>query len=69
MSSYPKWLYHPTEPAVVVEDEASHKALGPGWVESPADIKAAEPKKSFTPQEPPAEGSTYTERGKHYKVK
>jgi hypothetical protein len=46
VSSYPKWLYHPTREAVVVLDEAAHKALGPGWVESPAEaVKPAEPPK------------------------
>jgi hypothetical protein len=39
--SYPKWLYHPTKEAVIVTDEAAHKALGAGWVESPADVKPA----------------------------
>ena len=46
MSSYPKWLYHPTEPAKVVQNEAEHKALGPEWVESPADVKPKETKKA-----------------------
>lgn len=36
MSSYPKWLYHPTKEARIVADEAAHQALGPEWVESPA---------------------------------
>lgn len=40
--SYPKWLYHPTLPARIVPDEAAHKALGAGWVESPADCVAPE---------------------------
>lgn len=44
MSSYPKWLYHPTKDAVVVVGEAAHKALGSGWFESPAEAKS-EPKK------------------------
>lgn len=38
MSNYPKWLYHPTKEAVVVADEAAHRALGPGWYESPAQF-------------------------------
>lgn len=46
MSSYPKWLYHPTKEATVVPDEAAYKALGQGWVESPADVKPPEPKKA-----------------------
>jgi hypothetical protein len=36
--SYPKWLYHPTQEARIVPDEAAHKALGPEWAESPADF-------------------------------
>jgi hypothetical protein len=39
--SYPKWLYHPTKEALIVPDEAAHKALGPGWYESPADFPPA----------------------------
>ena len=38
MSSYPKWLYHPSKEALVVPDEAAHKALGAGWYASPADF-------------------------------
>ena len=43
MSTYPKWLYHAAREAVVVADEAAHKALGPGWFESPADVRAVGP--------------------------
>ena len=39
--SYPKWLYHPTKAALIVPDEAAHKALGDEWKESPADCKPA----------------------------
>lgn len=48
MSAYPKWLYHHSKPATVVPDEVAHKALGAGWVESPADVKpeAPEPPKA-----------------------
>lgn len=41
--AYPKWLYHATEPAQIVPDEAAHAAAGDGWYESPADVPAAEP--------------------------
>lgn len=41
MSQYPKWLYHASQEPRIVADEAAHKALGPGWAESPADAKAA----------------------------
>lgn len=40
LMSYPKWLYHSTQEARIAPDEAAHKALGAGWVESPADVKA-----------------------------
>lgn len=39
--SYPKWLYHPTLQALIVPDEAAHKALGSEWVEAP--VEAAPP--------------------------
>jgi hypothetical protein len=52
MSSYPKWLYHHARPAQVVPDEAAHKALGVGWVESPADAKA--PIETLSVDLPPA---------------
>lgn len=42
-ASYPKWLYHPSKEAVVVQDEEAHKALGAGWVESPAEYRKAPP--------------------------
>lgn len=53
MTSYPKWLYHPTEPARIVPDEATHKALGESWVESPADVVKPEPKPEAAPVEKP----------------
>jgi hypothetical protein len=49
MSSYPKWLYHPTQEARVAADEAAHKAFGSGWYESPADF----PKVTSPPPAPP----------------
>lgn len=50
-AQYPKWLYHASLPATVVSDEAAHKALGAGWVESPVDVKAALPKEDETVKE------------------
>ena len=53
MASYPKWLYHPKQAPVVVSDEAAHKALGAGWVESPADFPAEpEVKPEAAPEKP-----------------
>lgn len=44
---YPKWLYHQTKEAVIVHDLEQEKALGEGWVESPAlfsdEVKPLDP--------------------------
>lgn len=37
-TQYPKWKYHPALEARIVADEASEKALGCAWVDSPADV-------------------------------
>lgn len=49
MSSYPKWVYHRSEPARVVENAIEHLALGDGWVESPADVDTAPTPEPDTP--------------------
>jgi len=33
---YPKWKYHRTEPAVIVEDPLAEAELGEGWGDRPA---------------------------------
>lgn len=33
---YPKWMYHATKPACVVNDPIEHEELGDDWAESPA---------------------------------
>ncbi len=35
---YPKWKYHAVKPAQVVPHEDAEKALGAGWVDSPAHL-------------------------------
>lgn len=35
MDAYPKWKYHDTEPACVVDDEEAELALGDGWRDTP----------------------------------
>lgn len=55
MSSYPKWLYHPSKEPCVVADEAAHKGLSADWVESPADfprVEIAEPQTLATAVKP-----------------
>jgi hypothetical protein len=42
---YPSWRYHPEHEARIVASEEAEKALGAGWVHSPADIKPVEPVK------------------------
>lgn len=32
---YPKWMYHATEPARLVQNAADHDALGDEWAEEP----------------------------------
>jgi hypothetical protein len=36
---YPKWIYHKTKPAILVNSIEEHKAAGKGWKESPADFE------------------------------
>jgi hypothetical protein len=36
--TYPKALYHRSEPTRVVKDADEHAALGAGWCESPAEL-------------------------------
>ena len=33
---FPTWLYHRSEPAVIVHDEESAARLGPEWADTPA---------------------------------
>lgn len=40
MTTYPKFIYHPTEKAKVVNDAEAHEACGPEWGESPAEAAA-----------------------------
>ncbi len=37
---YPKWRYHRTEPAVIVEDPQAEADLGEGWADTPAAFEA-----------------------------
>jgi hypothetical protein len=38
--TYPKWLYHKTEEAKIVQSAEEHKKLGPDWKESPAEFES-----------------------------
>lgn len=40
---FPKWKYHFSKPACMVNDPHEEAALGEGWVDSPAYVKAPEP--------------------------
>ena len=41
MSEYPKWKYHATEQALVVDDIDAEEALGHGWFDTPAEAQAS----------------------------
>lgn len=51
--AFPKWKYHRTEAAKVVNDPAEEMALGEGWYDSPAEIPA-EPEPEPEPEQPVA---------------
>lgn len=38
--NYPKWKYHASKPALIVEDELAEESLGMGWHDTPADAAA-----------------------------
>ena len=40
---YPKWLYHKSLPAAIVQNKDEHDALGEGWFEHPDEAKAKRP--------------------------
>jgi hypothetical protein len=41
---FPKWKYHPTQPAKIVKNSEEEKALGKGWYNTPTAMqKAMEP--------------------------
>lgn len=42
-TAYPKWQYHASEPARLVNNAEEEKALGPGWVDNPAIAGNAKP--------------------------
>ena len=41
---YPKWKYHATKDPIIVESKLEDDALGPEWVNSPADMPKVEQK-------------------------
>lgn len=38
--NYPKWKYHASKPALIVENELAEENLGLGWHDTPADAAA-----------------------------
>ena len=48
---FPKWKYHRTEPAVIVDNPQAEADLGEGWADSPA-VFEPEPGKSKRPEKP-----------------
>lgn len=47
---YPRWKYHQTEPAVIVQDAEADKALGKDWHNDPALVNPAAPRE-YTEEE------------------
>lgn len=45
--NFPKWKYHRTEAAHVVEHAEAEAALGPTWVDSPAHLEFLEAEKEM----------------------
>jgi len=43
--NYPKWIYHATQPARIVQNFEEHEAAGDGWAESPDEALSAKPAK------------------------
>lgn len=43
MSEFPKWRYHATKQALIVDDKDAEEALGLGWFDTPAEAQAAAP--------------------------
>jgi hypothetical protein len=42
VQTHPKWKYHPTQPACIVQDEDEEAQLGEGWFDSPNQFPAAD---------------------------
>jgi hypothetical protein len=40
---FPKWLYHRSRPAVIVNDPEEEDMLGPGWADTPAAFEGPAP--------------------------
>lgn len=41
---FPKWKYHASEEARIVKSAEAEAALGAGWVDSPAEVEASDPR-------------------------
>lgn len=41
MNTHPKWKYHASLPAVMVDDERAEEDLGLGWFDTPAEALEA----------------------------
>ena len=60
MQHYPKWIFHKTLPAMIVETKEEHDAQGPEWKETPAafiEEQASAPEKSATDKAEGEQGS------------
>ena len=56
MEQYPKWIYHKTIPAKIVETKEDHDAQGPEWKETPFVISEEQVAATDEPTADKAEG-------------
>lgn len=56
MQNYPKWIFHKTLPAKIVETKEEHDAQGPEWKETPAAFSEEQTQASEEPKADKAEG-------------
>lgn len=59
--SFPKWKYHETEPAVIVNTPEEEEALGEGWAETPAAFEAKSEPESEAAEKKPKRGKAAKE--------
>lgn len=65
--SFPRILYHPTEPSRIFESAEELKAAGPGWVLTPGEAADAAARASSRPtpaSQPPPEDEGTTPRSR-----
>lgn len=65
MSQYPKWKYHASQPAKIVQTQQQESALGAGWTDSPATVNDPahhSPEYKAPPSKPVSDGKAHPAR-------